>query len=289
MQQNNVQQSLNYAKQGSQLVNQYIVSPVANLGIAGFVFSNGGHQEIDLKADITDHYVENNTAVQDNRAIKPLHFKVDGYIGELVYTAPSSQTGILQSIFQKITTISSYLSIATSAGRQAYSKISSSKNTAGDYTKNLAAGGADLYKAFKQINPPKTAQAQAYNYFAALFNNNSLLFSIQTPWTFITNMAIESLHCTQPDETDQRTDFSITFKQIRYVDTQFVQFNSDKYSDRTANQISGVENTVKAQGVKKGPLVSNFAKVLNVPGANVANATNLITKGLTSLYQAATP
>ena len=53
-------------------------------GIAGFVMDVRMEDEVNLESDITDHYVEDNTAVQDQVSLKPEEVTVHGLVGELV-------------------------------------------------------------------------------------------------------------------------------------------------------------------------------------------------------------
>ena len=50
---------------------QYVVTPLNAFGVGGFVFDSEGDTTVNLSADITDHYLEDNTSVQDHIAIKP--------------------------------------------------------------------------------------------------------------------------------------------------------------------------------------------------------------------------
>jgi len=62
-------------------------------------------------------------------------------------------------------------------------------------------------------------QQNAYSYFSAC-QSAGILMGIQTPWEFLTNMAIETIVAIQPEDSIFMTDFSITFKQIRIAATQ---------------------------------------------------------------------
>lgn len=60
-------------------------------GIAGFLFDIPGDEWIELESQITDHYTEANTAIQDNIALSPEKVTVKGIIAELVATTPAAQ------------------------------------------------------------------------------------------------------------------------------------------------------------------------------------------------------
>lgn len=53
-------------------------------GIAGFLFDIVGDEMVMLTSEITDHYVEDNTAIQDHVALAPEQITVKGIVAELV-------------------------------------------------------------------------------------------------------------------------------------------------------------------------------------------------------------
>lgn len=56
-------------------------------GIAGFLFDIPGDEWIELESQITDHFTEANTAIQDNIALSPEKVTVKGLVAELVMGA----------------------------------------------------------------------------------------------------------------------------------------------------------------------------------------------------------
>lgn len=55
-------------------------------GIAGFLFDIELEQKVELTSDITDHFVENNTAVNDHIGLRPEMVTFQGVVAELVGT-----------------------------------------------------------------------------------------------------------------------------------------------------------------------------------------------------------
>lgn len=53
-------------------------------GVAGFLFDIVGDETVMLTSEITDHYVEDNTAIQDHVALAPEQITLKGTVGELV-------------------------------------------------------------------------------------------------------------------------------------------------------------------------------------------------------------
>src|SRR6185312_16330550 len=71
------------------------------------LFHYEGEQSVSIESDVTDHYVEDNTAVQDHIALRPETITVHGFIGELNDVVPTALVP-LQILANKLTTISSY-------------------------------------------------------------------------------------------------------------------------------------------------------------------------------------
>ena len=88
------------------LSTKYILKPLGARGIGGFVFDIPDEAKVTLSADITDHWVEDNTTVNDQIAIKPDMIALSGFVGELPYIFPgnviNSVEGVAQSTFAEI-------------------------------------------------------------------------------------------------------------------------------------------------------------------------------------------
>ena len=61
-------------------------------GIGGWMFDIPTGEDIELDADITDHYVESGSFVTDHVVLKPIIITLSGYKGELVYTHPKKDS-----------------------------------------------------------------------------------------------------------------------------------------------------------------------------------------------------
>lgn len=84
---------LEVVKQLSTLQQKAIVRPNnPPLGIAGFLFDITGDEWVELASQITDHYTEANSAIQDNIALEPEKITVRGMVAELRNVAPPPQS-----------------------------------------------------------------------------------------------------------------------------------------------------------------------------------------------------
>lgn len=194
----------------------YVVAPLNAFGAGGFLFDVPTDQTANLDADITDHYAEDNQALQDHIARKPKYVTLRGFVGELVYSVPNGDGGFLQTVTQKLTTISQFLPQLSAGATQLTDGTPPLSNS----TLTLS-GASNIYALVKNTLSSvgsSSKQQAAFQYFAACWNQG-ILMGIQTPWEFLTNMAIKSIVAIQDGDSTFMTDFAITFKQIRIAAT----------------------------------------------------------------------
>lgn len=265
-------------------------------GIAGFVFNIPQEEEINLRSEITDHFVEDNTAINDEIALKPEEFTLRGLVAEVAVRplasrlqsssrrwqplpinplpAPVPRTalaqilvqggtlarilapgsaqivgvakalemspaGVVETIVNQGQVLATALGIGDEAAKAlALSKVlvaanKSASKPASRRNPNAAApiippltplvapalqpDPASLYGTFldKAAQPPsQTRQARTFAYFYQLWKSRQL-FTVETPWGFLTDVAILSFRSSQDETTRFASTFSVTFKKIR--------------------------------------------------------------------------
>lgn len=208
-------------------------------GIAGFVFDYEGDDQITLESDITDHFAEDNSSVQDHIALKPYRIVLRGFVSELTLPATSQGFfGALTTLQQNIGSVPAYLGKYTPQSLQklqgsaskAISQVQNYANEASQYlnqAKNLATlfGGA---------TGAPTRQQQAFGILSSLRDQRQIC-NVLTPWCFLPGMAIESLVMIQPKESKTRTDIAVTMKQMRFVDVQSAQNTTGTHAGRAGS------------------------------------------------------
>jgi hypothetical protein len=211
----NVGSSLSAITQG---INQYVVSPIAAFGLGGFVFNAMGEATANLSAEITDHYAEDNKAIQDQIAVRPKRVTLKGYVGELIYNGPGGGNSTLNSLAQKLVGLTSFLPAITASATQVQALVTNpataSFNSVLTTTSNIYGLVQNILGAFGATKN----QQNAYNYFKALMQSATLM-SVQTPWEFMTSMAIESIVAIQPENSMWISDFAVTYKEVRIAST----------------------------------------------------------------------
>ena len=191
------------------------------------LFHYEGEQTVALESDITDHYIEDNSAIQDQIALKPEIVTTHGFIGELNDVPPAS-LAVLQAAANVLAPLGAYfpqLSVtaleaynnafqlyqtannAVNAGVSAIASLSGSSGTS-------VINGSTTFNKLPHQNKQQTMFQSFYGYWL-----NRTLFTVQTPWAIFQNMAIQSLRAIQDADTQVITDFEVRFKLIRMTNS----------------------------------------------------------------------
>lgn len=207
------------------------------------LFHYEGEQTVSLHSDITDHYIEDNTALQDQIALKPEEITTHGFIGELNNVAPPA-LALIQQIANKLTIIDAYtpdLSIsallAYNQAFQLYQVATNAVNSGVAAWSSIAGVGGESVIGSNglSLQPNQNKQQVMFQQFYGYWRNR-ILFTVQTPWAVFQNMAIKDLRAIQDAETNVITDFEIVFKMIRIAQTQTSIFDPSNLQGRAAAQ-----------------------------------------------------
>lgn len=235
---------------------QAFVSFTGATGIAGFVFDLKTDEEVSLSNDITDYYTETGEPVQENIVNKPIKVTLRGTVGEYVYNPPKKKNMFdkfkegIENTVEKLVIIGSYIPSLGNFAQQTFDFLDENKKSYGIFDFSI-----DAFKAYRNINIPKNKQASAFLFFEALWRAKQT-FTIQTPYRYYTNMAIETMKAVQHGDTEDNTDFEITFKQINKVQTNDV--TSNLLQGRLKNQASNIIK--KGYASLKDTVVSSIYK-----------------------------
>ena len=227
-----------------------------------YLFHIEGDNMIELQSDITDSYIETNSAINDHIALKPERVTVQGFIGELNDIFPIAPLGFGASfIAQKLTTLSAYSPELSASALIALNSVILAYQVAA----NLA---SSVGQTIATIKGQQYITKQAY-YFGLFYSAwaNRTLYTIQTPWNKYNNMAIESLRATQDSTTRMITDFEITFKKLRFIDTttSTEMYSTTKKDGQLAAQASAVQN--QGQNTLLGSAVDFDSFLANITGS----------------------
>ena len=226
-----------------------LLMPKTAKGISGFLFDIPETESINLSSEITDHYTENNSYINDHEIRKPITITLSGFVGELSYTPPQGLEGALQELNNKLETVDAYLGDltpgfvqdiqkATSLAQSAVSTI----NQTLDRLQNVVGflGGGIVQE---------TMQQKAFNNLCALWKSSTLV-TVQTPWKYFDNMRITDIGFSQDVETDQISNITVSLKQLRFSNIETTEYSGDINAPRVDLQKTLTEDIGKIQGTK---------------------------------------
>lgn len=235
------------------LVNKYILRTKSSSGIGGFLFDYLGDVNVSMDADITDHYAENNTAIQDHVAIRPIEVVMRGFVSELTLPKPQGVVGALAAAQSALAQVNAYLGKYTPGVIQTMGKaITQVQNTVNTINQTLAKV-QNIISLFPGAPPAATKQAKAYSQlFTAM--QQKLPMTVDTPYRVLHNMIIKRIAFVQPEDTKSWSDITVTLKQINFVETATVADNGS-FAGRLAQQAQTPTN----KGVVPGAQVPTSA------------------------------
>jgi hypothetical protein len=191
------------------------------------LFHYEGEQTVTLQSDITDHFIENNTAIQDQISLKPIVITTHGFIGEL-NNVPPPELALLLQASNTLTSIGAYVPGLSQTAQLAYAQAFAAYQTAQSAVNagisawssitgtggTSVVGSGGLVSTSQNQNKQQTYFQQFYGYW-----NTRTLFTVQTPWAIFQNMAIQNLRAIQDEATRMITDFEVSFKMINVART----------------------------------------------------------------------
>lgn len=207
-------------------------------GIDGFLFDVVLTENVNMSAQITDHFTEKNSAIQDHIAIDPMKITITGKMAEIVYSTKTT-LAFLSAIIERLGPLNIF---SPEQGLQANKAIAVAEQ-AWQAVQIAKKAFNDLSSVFTG-EPSKNKQQTAFLYFEQAFLGRSIL-SVETPWKTYPNMAIESWTADQDDTNIYETTFTINFKQMRFVGTET---NKGKLTGRVEQQKADVKDAGNTDG-----------------------------------------
>ena len=249
--------------------NQAIVTPLGDpytIGISGFIFDIVGRVNVKAQSDVTDHFVEQNYAIQDHVALKPKIVTIEGKQGEVVAVY---QPNVLQQIFSSVVGLVTPAALSPAFNAQD-TAFYATLSTVAQLGQNIVNTALNAFQVFQNAVTLVTKQQTAFQFIMNLRDNRQLC-TVETPFNVFENMIIEDFDADQGEETTKVSDFIVRFKQI--VTVNAVQGTSNANS--TDSQNAGTTSTIPpSPSVGLAPYVSNPVSLGSGYGTTVdTNAT----------------
>lgn len=234
---------------------------------------------VNFQSNITDNWVENNTAIQDHIAISPVTITMRGLIGELVYTSEQAakeyesvlaqanyenSKGIVLADFGnfykfrdngKLTAISAYfpeVSNVTQLAQNIWDRHEAAQKKA-ERIGNILTGQANnnlsaKMNAYSGLNSNlQESQLKIICEDIKDYWINRVSFTVNTPFGDFDNMYIQSVTLHQGNE-NFIGDVDVTLKQIRFAETLTTEADKDVLAKYNAYAQAQEQDNGKAGG-----------------------------------------
>lgn len=228
----------------------------AQTNFAGAYFSIINEHAINIQNQITDNWVENNTAVQDHIAHSPITVTLSGIIAELTYVPNDLDRNAVADRVKKETKISPLdklsrlpallppVSNAMQVAMNAYDYVDASINRYKGVWKSLV--NSNQIDLPDYVNPESPILKGIYQALIKLRNENAS-FTVETPFETFKNMYIQSISFRQGNENFVG-DISITLKELRFTDVEMTKADEEVMAKYNAYARAKEQNNGKAQG-----------------------------------------
>lgn len=241
-----------------------VVAPSNLKQIGGFAFDYEGDDMVTTESEATDHWLEDNVAVQDHIGLKPVIITLRGFTSELALNNNLGNQLInsLNAVQTTLTTVIAYTgkyNAGTLAKMQ--TAISQAQNIA-IQIEQAVSRGLQILSLFQ--GPKWTKQQQAYAALSAL-QNARVVFSVFTPYRIYNNMIIISLKALQSEKSKTMTDFTVVMKQLNFSDnTSVAGYNAKKGGRATNNQTRNKNGSTSGLATPRQVLSNAFPGVVPV-------------------------
>lgn len=181
--------------------------------IGGFEFNYIGEETLEAGADITDHYMENNTFFHDHKSVKPTIITCRGFVSELSY----SKKGLLAMLSQlqtALTVVQPYQNRYAPGTAAKMSNVVSQADTIVSQLSSIANTANSVMKLVGILS--KTECQKAYTKLEDL-RQQDFSVAVVTPFKTFPDMFIENVRMVSPDDTRGWTDITVRLKEIRYT------------------------------------------------------------------------
>lgn len=236
---------LNLADLSSTTGEMFLVAP-EKIGSEVYVFDTRGDEEVTLESDITDNYVEDNTSVQDHIGLKPETITLTGYVGELTNKPAEELKDIQDANVRPLI--------------ESFNPFAPQITASAQYVLNRAEEAFNIYKKMDRtlprledalnrvpVPPQVTNQQKVFATFEELWRLRRTV-TVYTPFMVMQNMAIQSVHAKQGEDSAYISDFTVTFKKIRKVES--IRVYSDEVKQKSAKAAMSMAKQ-KDKGVRK--------------------------------------
>lgn len=186
-------------------------------GIAGFLFDLVEEDTVNLESDISDNFIENNTTIQDQIGLRPEMVTVRGLVGEIVQTEAQAD-----AVAKEPVPLPTNTELEPALTDVQIAELAEQKETK-EREVSAVTDTQSLEGYFSARSPiTNSRQSKTFSYFYELWKGR-VLSTVDTPWGYFTDMAIQSFRANQDGSSRFFSSFAITFKKMRFATTIIIR------------------------------------------------------------------
>lgn len=240
-------------------VGTIVVNIIGATGIAGFKFHVPQTEMVNFENEVTDHYIDTNSAIQDHIVQKPITITVSGLVGDYFYSNNEIED-MVALITPTLALVKEFLPNITDRTVKRLTDAQSGHINLPNIQipdenvyfqlqgeKNFEFNIVDLFKLFQNLYKIKSAQTRAFIFFECLWKSRAR-FSVETTWKRYDNMIVQRVQAKRDNNADI-TEFSITFKQISLVGVY------TETIEQSANRMIQARSPIANKGLENGAYV----------------------------------
>lgn len=192
------------------------------VGIGGYELTMRQSEVITIENSITDYYAEDNSSLQDNIALRPLKFTINGIVAEkfqdvrVSTSIAGTMANALMPVLSLMPDVSSFVLEQSFVIEAMAGELMATLETGASFVDQLI-GTSNESSSDTQTD--LTNQQKAFIFFYSAYKAREL-FEVALPFCTLNNCAIESVEITQPAETASFSELKISFKQMNFASTQ---------------------------------------------------------------------
>lgn len=211
-----------------------VLAPKGVQQIGAFAFQYKGDDVVTMDNDVTDHWLEDNTAVQDHIGVRPTMVTLRGFVSELSLSGSllSTISTALNSVQTTLTRATAYTGSYTPGTLVSMQKSITQAQNIAIQIEQAVARAAQL-ASFFPTGAVLTKQQSAYFQLSSL-RLARIVFTVFTPFQVFNNMTIVSLKAIQSEKTKTMSDFIVVLKQLNFSDKISVADYTTYFGGRAA-------------------------------------------------------